>query len=82
MIIIVILLAVTLFALTRADNATGTTIAGIAKTNMLIADVVLAFILGYMTGRPGRRNRLRYIPDEDDHTESDTLSEEDRRYIE
>lgn len=79
MIIIAILLAATLGALTSTTNAT---VFGIPKTNMTIADVVLAFILGYMMGRPGRRSKLRYIPDDGEHTSTDTLSEEDRRYIE
>lgn len=78
MIIILVVLAATLSALTSTTNAT---VFGVPKTNMTIADVVLAFVLGYMLGRPGRRSKLQYIPEDNDHSGSDTLSEEDRNYI-
>lgn len=78
MIIIVVVLAATLSALL---SSSGSTVFSIPKNNMTIADVVLAFILGLLLGRPGRQSKLRYIPDDKDHTDSDTLSEEDRNYI-
>jgi hypothetical protein len=78
MIIIVVVLAATLSALTSSSNAT---VFGIPKNNIIIADVALAFILGYMLGRPGRQSRLKHIPEDNEHTNSDTLSEEDRNYI-
>jgi len=82
MMILLVMLTIMILQIVYSANAT-TVFGGISKTNMIIAALIVSFILGYMTGYPSRQKRLRHIHhDSDEYEDSDTLSEEDRRYIE
>jgi uncharacterized integral membrane protein len=55
----------------------------VSKLFVMLLVAIIAFILGWMMGRPKRRFNLGGPADEtDEHTgKTDTLSEEDRDYI-
>jgi uncharacterized integral membrane protein len=55
----------------------------ISKLVMLLAVAVVAFILGVLVGRPKRVKRLGgdYTDENIEHTNPNTLSDEDRDYI-
>ena len=82
MIILVVLLTMMILQIVYTANVT-IIFSDIPKTDMVIAAVVLAFILGYMVGYPGRQKKFKHIHhDANDYDNADTLSDEDRRYIE
>jgi uncharacterized integral membrane protein len=86
MLIIILTVLLTVVLMQNTDPVRFTILFGDVRMSKLIvmaAVAVVAFILGYMVGRP---KGARYIaPDyrEDDRDDDDpnTLSEEDRRYI-
>lgn len=84
--IVVIVLVVLLIIMTlQLINPANTTMVfnTIPKNNVLFAALAAAFILGFVVGYPRRKNKFRHIDnDSDEYGDSDTLSEEDRRYIE
>ena len=55
----------------------------ISKLTMLLLVAIVAFIIGVLVGRPNKVKRLGDTPlDENtDHTNPNTLSDEDREYI-
>jgi uncharacterized integral membrane protein len=81
MIILVVLLTIMILQLVYTANFT-IIFSDIPKTDIIIAALVVAFILGYMVGYPGRQKKFKHIHhDADEYDNADTLSEEDRRYI-
>jgi hypothetical protein len=81
MIILVVLLAIMILQIVYTANVT-MVFNDIPKSDMIIAAVIVAFILGYMVGRPGHHKRFKHIHhNADEYDNADTLSEEDRRYI-
>jgi uncharacterized integral membrane protein len=55
----------------------------VSKITMLLIVGVTTFILGYLVGRPGRSkyNHIGYDEDEATNSKSNTLSDEDKDYI-
>ena len=55
----------------------------VSKITMLLIVGVTTFILGYLVGRPGRSkyNHIGYDEDEAGNSKSNTLSDEDKDYI-
>ena len=81
MLLMVILLTMMLLQIVYSANVT-MIFTDVSKTNMILAAIVIAFILGYMIGHPGSRKKFRHFHhDNPDDAHPDTLSEEDRRYI-
>jgi hypothetical protein len=81
MLIMAVLLAIMLFQLTYASDTTRV-FAGIPEKDMIYAAIAITFILGYMTGRPRKQRALGHFNhDNADSMHTDTLSDEDREYI-
>lgn len=81
MVILIVLLTMMILQIVYTANVT-MVFSDIPKTDMVFAALVVAFILGYMVGYPGRHKKFRHIHhDVDEYDNADTLSEEDRRYI-
>jgi len=81
MTLMAILLIIILLEIIYSTNAT-IIFGSVSKKHMVLVAVVIAFILGYMAGRPGRRQKFGHVHyDEIDDARPDTLSDEDRNYI-
>ncbi len=81
MVILVVLLTMMILQIVYTANVT-IIFSDIPKTDMMLAALVVAFILGYLVGYPGRKKKFSHIHhDVDEYDNADTLSEEDRRYI-
>ncbi|RWY57074.1 hypothetical protein [Mucilaginibacter gilvus] len=79
---IVILLAIIFFQ----NQHTGTfaiLFFSISKTSTMLVVAVVAFIAGYLAGKPGRSkyNHLGYDEDAPNNTDKNTLSDEDKDYL-
>jgi uncharacterized integral membrane protein len=55
----------------------------VSKLTMLLLVAIIAFIIGVLVGRPNKVKRLGgdYPDETTDHTSPNTLSDEDREYI-
>ncbi len=86
---IIIILITVLFTVVLMQNTGRVTFSflwadfSISKLTMLLIVAVVAFVIGVLVGRPNKVKRLGGDPiDENpDHTNPNTLSDEDREYI-
>jgi membrane-associated PAP2 superfamily phosphatase len=83
-IILILILLITMVILQFIYNANFTMlITDVPKWEMICIVAVLSFILGILIGRPGRSSVTRNSSsdDSDEPDNSNTLSDEDRKYI-
>ena len=83
-IFITILLTVVLMQNTNAVTFTILfTDVRLSKLTVMASTTAVGFVLGYMVGRPKRARYIapEYRENDTDDNDSDTLSEEDRKYI-
>lgn len=86
MLIIIITILLTVVLMQNTDTVRFTILFSdvrMSKLTAMATTALVGFVLGYMVGRPKRARQIApdYREDDIDKDNSDTLSEEDRRYI-